>query len=156
MGQLRCHTIGAAICAGMVLATAAASGPQVEIQLPGKFGEFRVVNRGAMIQLNSTVKVQHETGGDWQDSPVTDLYLTASCAHGAVPDCVSHCRPKPVCSPSHGAVTTVPSQCNLNCNLDGPAPPGIYRYVVTSCDHKHQFFFGRLPKEGAIAGGVCR
>jgi len=146
MGQLRCHTIGAAICAGMVLATAAASGPQVEIQLPGKFGEFRVVNRGAMIQLNSTVKVQHETGGDWQDSPVTDLYLTASCAHGAVPDCVSlsaKARLQPV--PWSGNYCS--SQCNLNCNLDGPAPPGIYRYVVTSCDHKHQFFSAAFPKK---------
>jgi len=138
MDRLQRAAIGAAVCAGVILALAAATRPEIEIQLGGKFGEFRVINHGKSIQLNSAVKVQQKVGGEWQDTPVSNFYLIPSCGKGPVPDCVSLL--------SGATLQPVPwrgnycfAQCIVPCNLDGPVPSGTYRYVLTSCDRKRKF-----------------
>jgi hypothetical protein len=138
----------------MALLAAAASGGGVDIELPGKFGEFRVVNRGAAIRLSAAVKVQQKTGGEWRDTPVTNLHLRDSCAKPA-PECVSlgaEGRLQPV--PWSGNYCS--AQCPANCNLDGPAPPGIYRYVVSSCDHKRRFVSAAFEKRLEEPKGAVR
>jgi hypothetical protein len=146
MGYLRRHTIGAAVCVGVALATARASGPGVEIELSGKFGEFQLINRGPAIQLNSTVKVQQKISGAWQDAPVTNLYLTPWCRPEPMPDCISLARGASL-QPIPWSGNYCSSQCMANCNLDGPVPPGIYRYVVASCDRKREFFSAAFEKK---------
>jgi hypothetical protein len=131
--------------AGVLLAAAATSGGGVAIELPGKFGEFRLVNRGPAIELSRVVKVQQRVGGEWRDTPVTNLYLTPSCA-SHVPECVS-LGAKASLQPVPWSGNYCSSQCPANCNLDGPVPPGIYRYVATSCDRKHRMVSGAFEKK---------
>jgi hypothetical protein len=146
MGQLRRHTIAAAACAAVILVASAASAQTVDIELPGKFGEFRVVNRGTAIRLNSAVKVQRKVGSGWEDAEVSNLYLIPACQANAVPGCVSLAA-KASLQPVAWRGNYCSAQCMSNCNLDGPVPPGTYRYVVTSCDHKHQFVSAAFEKK---------
>ena len=151
MDQLRRYAIIAAACSATMLAASAV--PQIEIQLPGKFGEFRVINRGETIQLNSTVKVQQKTPGGWQDAPVTNLRLRASCEAGAATECMTLAAGASLQPPSWTG-SYCSSQCLSNCNLDGPAPPGTYRYVISSCDGEHKFVsppFEKKPQNSAGA-----
>jgi hypothetical protein len=152
MGYLQCKTIGALICVGVALATAAASAPGVEIELSGKFGEFRLVNRGAAIQLNSAVNVQQQVNGKWEDLPVTNLYLIPSCTRSPVPECVLLAA-KSSLQPVPWSGNYCSSQCMANCNLDGPVSPGVYRYVVTSCDHERQIFSVAFEKKAGESKG---
>jgi len=154
MGRLRCHTLGATVCAGVVLAAAAASGPEMQIELTGKFGEFRLVNRGAALQLSSAVTVEQKVNGEWKDAPVTNFYLIPSCTQGPVPDCVSLAA-KASLRPVPWRGNYCSSQCPANCNLDGPVPPGTYRYVVTSCDHKQRFVSAAFERKSQEAKAVA-
>jgi hypothetical protein len=148
MGHLRRHAIGVIVCAGVALAAARASGPGLVIELSDNVGEFRLVNHGAAIRLEASVKVQQKIGAAWQDAPVTNLYLTPACTSDPVPDCVSLAAGTSL-QPVPWSGNYCSSQCMANCNLDGPVPPGIYRYVVTSCDRKQRFLSSPFEKKPA-------
>lgn len=144
MEQLRRYAIIAAACSATMFATSAFS--QIEIQLPGKFGEFRVINRGEAIQLNSNVKVQQKTTGGWQDAPVSNLRLGVTCEVGTATECTTLVAGASLQPPSWTG-SYCSSQCLSNCNLDGPAPPGTYRYVISSCDGKRRFVSPAFEKK---------
>jgi hypothetical protein len=147
MGYVRRHAI-AIICAGVAVAAARASAPGLVIELSDNVGEFRLVNRGAAIRLESSVKIQREVGGAWQDVPVTNLDLTPACTRNPVPDCVSLAAGANL-QPVPWSGNYCSSQCMANCNLDGPVPPGVYHYVVTSCDRKQRFLSAPFEKKAA-------
>ena len=143
MERLRRHEIAASLCLAAIFAAPPA---QVNIELPGAFGEFRLVNRGPAVRLNSVVKVQRKVDGAWQDAPVANLYLIQSCAPAAPPECVelaAGARLKPV--PWTG--NSCSSQCVQNCNLDGALPAGAYRFLVTTCDRKRRFVSPQFEKK---------
>ena len=143
MARFRRYALTAA--AGIVTLFAAAPLPRVEIQPGGKFGEFRVVNHGAAIRLRSAVEVQRREKDKWVDAHVANLHLTASCA-GTVPDCVTLAAGATL-QPVPWTGSFCASQCTVNCNLDGTAPSGTYRFAVTSCDRKFRFYSDSFEKK---------
>ncbi len=150
MGKLRHHAIAVLACAAVALSTVAAAGQVVEIEVSKTFGEIQLVNRGAAIQLSSEVKVEQMVDGKWQQTPVANLYLISSCTQSPAPACVllaANASLRPV--PWRGNYCS--SQCMANCNLDGPVPPGTYRYVVTSCDRKRRFYSAAFEKKAQAA-----
>ena len=149
MDQLRRYAMTALLCSTTMLVPSAH--PQVEVQLSGKFGEFRVLNRGKQIQLNTTVKIQEKTSEGWREAPVTNLRLRASCEASAAKECMTLAAGASLQPPAWTG-SYCSSQCLANCNLDGPAPPGTYRYVISSCDGKHKFVsppFEKKPQNSA-------
>jgi hypothetical protein len=151
MGQLRCQTLVAALflpltvgianCGHSEIMTSVKvtdlSRSQLEativVQLGQSFGEFVVINRGEPVLLQSAVVVEQEVDGKWEEVPVTNLELREVCHPSPSPGCIklgAGARLKPV--PWTGNYCF--SQCPSPCRLDGPAPAGIYRFVIRSCD----------------------
>lgn len=139
MGQLRCHQVILALLAmGGCARAQTPAAPVIEVRLLDGFGAFEVVNRGAAVSLESAVVVEQQSSGAWKKIPVTNFYLIARCQTGFKQKCVSFA----------GGATLKPvpwrgwhcySQCPSSCRVDGPAPPGTYRFVVTTCDGRHRF-----------------
>jgi hypothetical protein len=146
MGQFRRCPIALVVVAVACLPTVAGPVPKVTIGLPGKFGEFRLTNRGEPVQFDSSVKVQQQIDGEWRDTHVANLYLISSCKAGQPPRCVSLASGA-VFQPAAWSGNYCSAQCTANCNLDGPVPPGVYRYVATSCDGMHRFFSAPFEKK---------
>jgi hypothetical protein len=149
MEQLRRYALIAAACAGaafLMPAAQPAGDGAVEVQLLGNFGAFQVVNHGAAIQLGSLVKVEAKVHGEWKDSLVANLYLIPKCASGAAPKCLSLAAGQTL-QPVPWRGNYCYSQCPEPCDLDGPVPPGSYRFVVSTCDRKRQFVSAPFEKK---------
>jgi hypothetical protein len=112
--------------------------PAVEVLLPGPFGAFQVVNHDVSIRLGTAVKVEQQVRGEWGDAAVTNLFLIHECTSAPVPKCVS-LPARSTLQPVSWRGNYCYSQCPASCNLDGPVPPGVYRFVVSTCDRKRQF-----------------
>lgn len=150
MGQLRCNALntagGAVLLLTLVSPLGRADVSQVAVELGSSFGEFSVTNHGPAISLNSTVVVERKENQKWVRTGVTNLRLRETCEATRV----LHCRQvKPneriIAVPWTGKFCS--SQCPSHCRLDSPAPPGIYRIVVVSCDGKQTFSSPELEKK---------
>jgi hypothetical protein len=152
MAQLRRNQMILAAFAGAILAAAAvqpAQDPAVEVKLSDGFGAFQVVNHGPPISLSSSVEVEQQVNGLWKNARVTNLYLISKCASVSVPKCVplaTGATLQPV--PWRGSYCY--SQCPVSCDLDGPLPPGTYRFVVATCDGKHHFASPPFEKKPSV------
>lgn len=117
----------------------APSGGAVEVRLLGKRPTaFQVVVSGDAIDLSRDVTIEHEAdsgrypiGGIIQLIESCDKQLDAGT-------CVS--------LPAKGTITPVPwtgftcdSQCPRACRANAYLGPGVFRYVVKSCDGKRQW-----------------
>jgi hypothetical protein len=150
MGQLRRNALNTAGYAVLLLLLvsplARANSSGVKIELGAGFGEFSVSSSGPAISLNSTVVVERKENEKWVRASVTNLRLREVCGANKLP----HSREvKP-----DEKINAVPwtgkfcsSQCPSHCRLDGPAPPGIYRFVVTSCDGTQTFSSPEFEKK---------
>lgn len=85
------------------------------------------------VHLERDVRVEREVNGRWQRVSVAGFQLRAQCT-GTTPDCVT--------IPRDSAITIVPwtgmqgdGQCTCTRCFD--APPGRYRFVVSSCGCQH-------------------
>jgi hypothetical protein len=148
MGQLRRNALSTAGYAVLLLtlvsALARAHASEVKVELGAGFGEFSVSNQGSAIALNSTVVVERKENEKWVRASVTNLRLREVCA------ATKRCREvKP-----HEKISAVPwtgkfcsSQCPSHCRLDGHAPAGIYRFVVTRCDGTETFSSPEFEKK---------
>lgn len=150
MDRLRCNGIMASMCA-VLLATViipvrCAKASAVVIELGGGFGEFSVVNRGEAISLNSAVAVRQLVTGEWEDALVTNLYLREACRAVRPPRC-RELGPDEEIKAVRWTGNFCSSQCPGPCRLDGPAPPGTYRFAVTSCDGKETFVSPEFRKD---------
>jgi len=141
MGQFRRQALVAAafLASGFAILVARAqpSSP-VSVELGARFGEFVVVNHGSAVLLNSTVSVEQKAGGRWEKALVSNLALREACAPSPPPKCTKLERTaslRPV--PWTGSFCS--SQCPSTCRLDGPAPAGTYRFVVTTCSGEHSY-----------------
>jgi hypothetical protein len=148
MDYFRRYALIAAVAgAGLLFAAPQpANGPAIEVLAPGPFGALQLVNHGQSIRLSAVLKVEQQLGNDWKDTPVTNLFLIAQCGAAPVPKCVS--------LPAGATFQPVPwrgnycnSQCPVPCDLDGPVPPGVYRFVVSTCDHKRKFVSPTFEKK---------
>lgn len=143
MGQLRRKTLGALFLLPVLFAVSICSqaqcSPSITVNLGQRFGEFIVINHGAGTSLQSTVIIEERSGGKWIHIPVSNMELRKSCLPtSSYPECIelaadSTLRPVPWTG------RYCYSQCPNACRLDGPAPPGTYRFVITSCDGKHTY-----------------
>lgn len=150
MGQLRRNALNTAGHALLLLALlpgfSRGDNSQVAVELGSSFGEFSVSNHGPAISLNSVVLVERKENQKWVRTGVTNLRLRETCEATILP----HCRQvkaneKIVAVPWTGKFCS--SQCPSHCRLDGPAPPGIYRMVVTSCNGKLSFSSPEFEKK---------
>jgi len=150
MGQLRCDALNIAGRAVLLLTLVCPLGradvSQVAVELGSSFGEFSVSNHGPAIALNSTVVIERKENRKWVRTGVTNLRLREACDATSLP----HCREvkpneKIIAVPWTGRFCS--SQCPSHCRLDGPAPPGIYRIVVTSCNGKQIFSSPEFEKK---------
>jgi len=138
-----------AVCAvaGLLIASAQAAGkPALEVLLPGPFGALQVVNHGESIRLSTVVRVEQQVGADWKDTSVTNLFLIHECTTAPAPKCVSLSAGATL-EPVSWRGNYCYAQCPVPCDLDGPVPPGVYRFVVSSCDHKHKFVSPMFEKK---------
>jgi len=126
------------------LSCAKDSGPVIE--LGAGFGEFSVRTLGDAVSLNTSVAIEQKTNGKWARVNVTNLYLRESCDASQPPQCRR--------LEANSKVTAVRwrgnfcwSQCPAHCRLDGPAPPGTYRFVVTSCNGKQMIASPEFEKK---------
>ncbi len=126
------------------VSTVKASSPVIE--LSPSFGAFSVTNPGAAASLASAVKVQRLADGKWVDANVTNLYLIETCGAAPPPVC-RKLAPKEKVKALPWTGRFCASQCPGSCRLDGPAPPGTYRFVVKSCDGKETFVSPEFKKE---------
>jgi len=142
MGEFRRWPLASRIC---VVALAALMSPRgfpqtaaVTVELGANFGEFFVINGDQSLSLNSSVAVQQKVDGKWVPVSVTNLYLRETCATGQPPRCRKLERGERI-KAARWTGNFCSSQCPGPCRLDGPAPPGTYRFAVTSCDGKETF-----------------
>lgn len=119
---------------------------ELELRLGAAFGTFHILNHGPGIRLSSTVRVEQQIGWHWVAAPVTNLFLTENCATKQIPDCLT--------LPADGKLNPVPwrgnycySQCPASCDLDSPAPPGMYRLVISTCDNKNKIVSPAFEKD---------
>jgi hypothetical protein len=148
MEHLRRYALMAAACASAacLMPGSSPAGGAVEVQLPGTFGTFQLVNHGESTQLDSAVRVETKVDGEWKDSNVANLYLIAKCRSGAPAKCVTLAAGQTL-QPMPWRGNYCSSQCPVPCDLDGPVPKGIYRFVVSACDRKRQFVSAALEKK---------
>lgn len=140
MGHIRRKSLILAACTAVLFATGTAQSlatPSVDVQLPGKFGALRVVNGAVPVQLDSSIGVQRRVNDRWESVPVANFFLRAKC--GSSPySCVS-LGPGAELEPVPWTGNSCNSQCPTPCDLNGPLRPGIYRFLITSCDGKRTF-----------------
>lgn len=138
--------VSSAAGAPSVAAAAEASPQDVSVELGNAFGELRIMNHGATRRLRSTIGVEQRAGELWEALPITRLLLRPSCdvLHG-YPECIS-------LDPG-AAMTVAPwtgrlcmAQCPTSCRLDGEAPEGVYRFVVTDCEGAQRFLSREFDK----------
>lgn len=86
------------------------------------------------VHLERDVGVEREVNGRWERVSVAGLELRERCSGATTPDCVT--------IPRDGALTIVPwtgmqgdGQCR--CTRCSDAPPGRYRFRVSSCRCQH-------------------
>jgi len=118
----------------------------IEVNLAEQFGSFRLVNSGPSISLNSAVEVERQENGDWQNARVSNLLLIRSCQEKASQKCIQLAA-RATLQPPPWRGNYCSSQCPVPCDLDGPLPPGTYRFVITSCDGKHRFHSASFQKK---------
>jgi hypothetical protein len=113
--------------------------PGVSVELGAGFGTFQVVNRGPTTLLRTSVNVEKRVGEVWEPTPVSRLMLRRDCeGHTELPECISiEAASTMTVAPWTGRLCM--SQCPTSCRLDGVAPEGLYRIVVTSCDGARSF-----------------
>jgi hypothetical protein len=139
MGQLRCNPLNigyAALVLILVSISGRANVSGVTVELGSGFGEFSVSNRGPAISLSSTVVIERKENGKWARVAVTNLRLRDVCT------ATKRCREMKPNETIHAIPWTgkfCSSQCPSHCRLDGPAPPGTYRFVIIRCDGKQKF-----------------
>lgn len=85
-------------------------------------------------RVDTEIAVEREVNGVWQRSTVSGLRLRSNCR-----DAVERC----VTIAPRSAVDVVPwpatlGDCQCGCNRSAPAPPGRYRFVVTTCQNCFQ------------------
>jgi len=142
MGQLRRDTLIAALFLavffGFPVIAHAESTPAITIELGRGFGEFIVTNQGAAVSLRSTVAVERRLGDKWQKAPVTNLELRNECLPSPAPNCIE-LGAKAILRPMPWTGSFCSAQCPVPCRLDGPAPPGTYRFVIASCHNERTY-----------------
>jgi hypothetical protein len=150
MGQLRCNALNIAGYAVLVLTMMSplsrGESSGVNVELGSGFGEFSVSNQGPTISLSSTVVVERKENEKWVRAGVTNLHLREACETTKVPHC-RELKPNEKISAVRWTGKFCSSQCPSHCRLDGPAPPGIYRFVVTSCNGKESFSSPEFEKK---------
>ena len=150
MGQFRCDALNTAgravLLLTLVCPLSRAAVSQVAVELGSGFGEFSVSNHGPAISLNSTVVIERKENQKWVRTGVTNLRLREACEAARVPPC-RQVKPNEriIAVPWTGRFCS--SQCPSHCRLDSPAPAGIYRIVVTSCDGKQTFSSPEFEKK---------
>lgn len=135
MGQLRRHALSPTLILFVGLnglAVLAGTASQLAIETGSRFGEFRVVNAGNAIHLQAAVLVERQVGDQWQKAPVSNLELRETCLATPSPKCLE-IGAKEILRPVPWTGNFCSAQCPSACRLDGPAPPGRYRFVVSSC-----------------------
>jgi hypothetical protein len=103
-----------------------------------KAGGMEVENRGPEISLSLRLVVQQMNQGTWHDS-ATDLLLSETCVWNPQPGCqtLPHgAKLRPV--PWNGMSCS--GQCPQGCRATIYLGPGLFRFTVTTCDHKQRFF----------------
>jgi hypothetical protein len=142
MGQFRCNALNTAGYAVLVLTMVSplsrADIAGVKVELGSGFGEFSVSNQGPAISLSSAVVVERKENEKWVRAGVTNLHLREACEATKLPHC-HEVKPNEKINAVPWTGKFCSSQCPSHCRLDGPAPPGVYRFVVTSCSGKETF-----------------
>ena len=111
-------------------------------------GSFEIENQGPDIELTWAVAIQRYADGQWTDA-VTDLTLAKACGRGPESGCVRLAHSAKI-RPERWNGLTCGSQCPAPCRANVYLGPGRFRFVVSSCDRRHQFMgpaFG-MPAEG--------
>ncbi len=117
----------------------------VTVELGQHFGEFFVISRGDTVCLQSTVIIEQKSGDNWQKVPVSNLELRSTCLPSPSPRAVE-LKANTTLHPPPWTGNYCSSQCPVPCRLDGAAPPGIYRFAITSCDGAHRYFSSTFEK----------
>jgi hypothetical protein len=150
MGQLRCNALNTAGYAVLVLTLVSPLGGAnvsgVKVELGAGFGEFSVSNQGPAISLNSIVVVERKENEKWVRASVTSLHLREVCGATKLPRC-REVKPNEKINAVPWTGKFCSSQCPSHCRLDGPAPPGSYRFVVTRCDGRETFSSPEFEKK---------
>jgi hypothetical protein len=129
-----------------ILPVSCARAAGVLVELGGGFGEFSVRSQGTAASLNSAVTVERKVEGKWVRMDVTNLYLRSACDGSTPPRCQRlDANATLKAAPWTGRFCS--SQCPSSCRLDGPAPPGTYRFVITTCDGKETFVSAEFEKK---------
>ncbi|HLJ90274.1 MAG TPA: hypothetical protein VKZ53_25915 [Candidatus Angelobacter sp.] len=110
----------------------------LQIELGRGFGEFTVVNSGEAVALHSQVSVERKVNDQWESVPMTNLSLREKCGVGKTSTC-HKLAAQEILHPMPWTGNFCTSQCPSSCRLDGPAPPGTYRFTVTLCDRSKTF-----------------
>jgi len=113
--------------------------PSVSVELGTDFGRFQVVNRGPATLLRTSVAIEKRVGETWEPTPVSRLLLRPDCeGHAELPECISLAADSAMnVAPWTGRLCM--SQCPTSCRLDGVAPDGFYRIIVSTCDGTRTF-----------------
>jgi hypothetical protein len=102
-------------------------------------GSLAIENHGPQLELAYRVLIERKRGTEWIKTPVT-FELVEHCAE--VP------RTPPACLGLGSGVTLKPAswngyscsgQCPRSCRSNHYTGPGVFRFVVFSCDHSERF-----------------
>ena len=104
----------------------------------------QLVNLGPSIELISTVTIERQVSGRWNDAGIKNFFLAGTCpssedwpSKNTIPRCVSLAAGA-VLQPAPWLGYSCYSQCPTSCDSNLASPPGTYRFVVESCDGQRQ------------------
>ena len=150
MGKLRCQALilsgSLVVVVLLLLPGTRARSASVSVRLGPAFGEFLVSAGGESVSLSSAVSVEQKLNSSWVRAQVTNFYLRDKCDAVQPPRCRKLAANQTLqVMPWTGNYCS--SQCPAACRLDGPAPAGVYRFSVTSCDNSETFVSPEFHKK---------
>ncbi len=117
---------------------------------------FQLVNHGPSIELKSTVTIERQVRGRWNDAGIKNFFLVERCSEDwdhTIPRCVSLAAGA-VLQPAPWQGYSCYSQCPTSCDSNVVSPPGTYRFVVESCEGQRQIVSPPFQFAGVLWPGL--
>jgi hypothetical protein len=101
-------------------------------------GAVTIENHGGSVKLSRKVVIERKRGAEWIESPAS-FEIVEHCGVPTPPASCVDLNSNATVEPVPWTGYTCSGQCPRSCRSNHYAGPGIFRFVVLSCDHNERF-----------------
>lgn len=140
MSRLTAFSIVAWCCLSAASPTALLtdSGESVRVRSLPLAGAFQVENIGPTVRLSRDIHIEQQENGKWEQRS-TIIHLVQNCSKSELKDCVDLGQGETI-TPVKWSGFTCSAQCPTKCKKNAYLGPGIFRFVVSTCDKSSKFY----------------